>query len=78
MAADRQIPAQRVYDLPDFVFFSHGKHALAKIECQSCHGDVMARDTVEVEYPLKMKWCLDCHKQRRAVIACNACHELGQ
>jgi len=74
----RKIPSRRVYELPDFVFFNHGTHATAKIECLSCHGDVMSRDTVQAEHPMKMKWCVDCHKLHKAAIACNTCHELGQ
>jgi hypothetical protein len=27
---------------------------------------------------LKMKWCVDCHKQSKAGVSCNTCHELGQ
>jgi hypothetical protein len=27
---------------------------------------------------LKMKWCIDCHKQSKAAVRCNTCHELGQ
>ncbi|MDQ6666177.1 MAG: cytochrome c family protein [Acidobacteriota bacterium] len=76
--ASREIPSQRVYELPDFVFFSHATHANAEVECQSCHGEVMKSDTVQAAHPMKMKWCVDCHKQNKAVVACNACHELGQ
>jgi hypothetical protein len=25
-----------------------------------------------------MKWCVDCHKQSKAAVRCNTCHELGQ
>jgi hypothetical protein len=27
---------------------------------------------------LKMKWCVDCHKENKAAVRCNTCHELGQ
>lgn len=76
--AEREIPSQRVYELPDFAFFSHGKHATAKVECRTCHGDVMKQDVIQAEHPVKMKWCVDCHKQRKAAVTCNTCHELGQ
>ena len=76
--AERTIPSRLVYELPEFVFFSHGKHAVARIECKSCHGNVILRDTVEAEQPVRMKWCVDCHKQNKASAACNTCHELGQ
>jgi hypothetical protein len=76
--AERKIPLQIVHELPDFVFFSHGKHTAAKIECGSCHGNVAGQDVVAVQQPLKMKWCVDCHKQNKAAVRCNSCHELGQ
>jgi hypothetical protein len=27
---------------------------------------------------MKMKWCVDCHKQNKAAVTCTTCHELGQ
>jgi hypothetical protein len=76
--AERKIPLGILHELPGFVFFSHGKHAAAKVGCSRCHGNVAAQQTVAVQQPLKMKWCVDCHKQSKAPVACNACHELGQ
>ncbi len=75
---ERQFPSQRVYTLPDFVFFNHGNHASAKVECVSCHGNVMQQEKVEIAQAMKMKWCVDCHKQRKATVTCTTCHELGQ
>jgi len=34
------IPWKRVNQQPDFVFFSHQPHALAGVNCETCHGDV--------------------------------------
>lgn len=76
--SERMIPSQRLYSLPDFVFFAHGKHAAAKVECATCHGDVGRQDKLELAQALKMKWCVDCHRQNKAVTTCNTCHELGQ
>jgi len=76
--ADRKIPLQVVHELPGFVFFSHGKHTSAKIECSVCHGDVAAQEAVKLLQELKMKWCIDCHRQNKAAVRCNVCHELGQ
>ena len=76
--ADRKIPARRVYEAPDFVFFSHGRHVAAKVQCVRCHGDVAAQAIVTARQPLKMKWCVDCHKEAKAAVRCNTCHELGQ
>ncbi len=67
-----------IHELPEFVFFSHGTHMAAKVECVSCHGEVATQETVVLQQPLKMKWCVDCHQQRKAASKCNTCHELGQ
>lgn len=72
------LPSQRVYRLPDFVFFSHGRHATAKVECAACHGDVKAQAKITVHRSTKMAACVDCHKEEKATVVCNACHELGQ
>jgi hypothetical protein len=76
--APRAIPEQRVYELRDFVIFSHGRHAEAKLNCASCHGEVNAMDKVEVVRSTKMASCMDCHREHRATLECNVCHELGQ
>ena len=76
--AERNIPSVRVYETPEFVFFSHGKHAAAKLECKSCHGDVMLQQAVQLQQPVAMKWCVDCHKVNKASTGCKTCHELGQ
>jgi len=71
-------PAQQVYTVEDFVFFSHARHRKAGIDCASCHGAVPERDVVKKEVPTTMKYCVDCHKARQASRDCNTCHELGQ
>lgn len=72
-------PFQAEYDnLPDYVIFSHGRHAQAKIECAACHGDVTRQDQPGPSSALNMKACVDCHKAHNAKVACNLCHELGQ
>ena len=76
--ADRKIPSKRIYRLPDFAIFSHFKHTAAKPQCTQCHGDVTATNQIVLAQPLKMAFCVDCHKANKAVLTCNACHELGQ
>jgi len=71
-------PAQQVYTLEDFVFFSHALHRKAGIDCRECHGAVTEHDTVTLEMPVTMKACVACHKARHASSTCNTCHELGQ
>lgn len=73
--AEQAIPSQRIYKLPDFVFFSHARH---KADCAACHGDVKAQAKMEPHRSTKMAACVDCHKEHNATVVCNACHELGQ
>jgi formate-dependent nitrite reductase cytochrome c552 subunit len=77
-AEKKSIPWVRVYRLPDFVFFSHGVHAKASVECTSCHGPVAQRDVLQKEVSTSMRGCVDCHRSRKATIDCSRCHELGQ
>ncbi len=76
--AERSIPMTRVYEVPDFVFFSHAKHLGAKLQCDSCHGNVALQASVHAQQPVRMKWCVDCHKSSKAKVGCTTCHELGQ
>ena len=62
---NKPVPWARVYKLPDFVFFSHQKHADAKVECETCHGSVRTRDILWQEKDISMNACVDCHKARR-------------
>ena len=74
----KPIPWTRIYKVRDYVFFSHAKHAAAKIECAACHGPVERRAVLSREVNLNMKFCVDCHRARGASIDCNHCHELNQ
>jgi hypothetical protein len=71
-------PDAPVYVLPDFVFFSHARHAAAKIVCDACHGNVWQQETIQPVLAMKMKACVDCHRSHAAATACNKCHELSQ
>jgi hypothetical protein len=71
-------PAQQVYTVEDFIYFSHARHVKAGTECKECHGAVNEHDTVTLEIPVTMKACVACHKVRQAPLTCNTCHELGQ
>jgi formate-dependent nitrite reductase cytochrome c552 subunit len=72
------IPWVRLYRVPDFVFFSHGSHSKAKVDCVSCHGPVSSRDVLAQEVSTDMKTCVNCHKERHASTSCVLCHQLGQ
>lgn len=62
--------------LADFVFFSHSRHA--QLDCEACHSGAAHQESGRIAAPLTMQACMDCHKQKRATLLCNACHELGQ
>ncbi|NLT66539.1 MAG: cytochrome c3 family protein [Acidobacteria bacterium] len=53
---------QRVYRLPDFVFFNHSIHINKGIGCSTCHGRVDQMPLVYQFTALRMDWCLDCHR----------------
>jgi Class III cytochrome C family. len=72
------VPEKPLYQLPDFVIFSHARHGAGKISCDTCHGNVWAQDSLKLELNMKMKPCIDCHKKYRATVNCTACHELNQ
>jgi len=77
MKNDTVFQGAQVYVVKDYVIFSHARHR--KVECRSCHGAVMERDTITTqEVPITMKGCVDCHKTRRVSSDCHTCHELGQ
>lgn len=73
----KPIPWARVYRIQDFVFFSHKRHADAKVACAACHGQVCQRDVLKQETKFSMKFCVDCHKTEKATVKCDACHTLS-
>lgn len=68
----------RVHRLPDFVYFDHGSHTRAGVDCAQCHGRVEHMARVFQAAPLTMKFCLDCHRGHDRSITrlttCTACH----
>ena len=52
----------RVHQLPDYAYFAHSPHVAAGVGCASCHGRVDKMVVVEMDQPLSMGWCLDCHR----------------
>jgi len=52
----------RVHNIPDHAYFDHSVHLSAGVGCVSCHGRVDRAEVVQVEEPLSMGWCLDCHR----------------
>ena len=68
----------RVYQVPDFVFFSHKNHVKAGETCETCHGPVATREVLAKEVSTNMTACMNCHAQKGATTECFFCHELGQ
>ena len=72
----RPVPWVRVYQIPDYVFFSHQVHLSRDgVSCETCHGPVAQRDVVTKEKGVDMASCMFCHDQYRVPIACNGCHD---
>jgi hypothetical protein len=58
----RPVAWQRVYTLPDFVYFDHGAHVAKGVACQECHGRVDQMPLTWRAQPMQMQWCLSCHR----------------
>jgi len=60
----RGVPLQwnRVYTLPDYVYFDHSIHLAKGVGCTECHGDVAKMPLLHKAHSLYMGWCLDCHR----------------
>ncbi len=81
-AWERGVPLrwQKMFDQPDFVYFSHRPHIQADVQCETCHGDVGNMDMPKPGYYVNMGFCLDCHrKQAPEKVAkltdCATCHK---
>lgn len=61
-AQDKPLRWNRVYNLPKFVYFKHNIHVSAGVGCAECHGRVDRMPLTYLATSLKMKWCLDCHR----------------
>jgi len=44
---------------------------------QAIFGNLSQQQTIQLAQPLKMKWCVDCHKQQNAAVIYTVCHALG-
>jgi hypothetical protein len=72
---DRDMNWARVYQIPEFVRFSHRAHLEKGAACADCHGQVAQRDQLFRETNLSMSGCMDCHRLKKASIDCVYCHE---
>lgn len=56
----------RVHNLPDFAYFNHSQHVnVAKVSCQTCHGEVQTMEVLKQEKPMNMGWCIECHRDNK-------------
>jgi hypothetical protein len=73
--AGKEIPWQRMYELPSFVVFPHWIHIQSGLDCSICHGLTGLKERpvrmVDRNY---MEWCINCHEKRGADIDCYTCH----
>ena len=60
----------RVYQVPDFVFFSHVNHTKAGETCSTCHGAIQERDVLAREVSTGMIACMNCHAKRQVSNKC--------
>lgn len=72
------VPWNRIYRVPDFVWFSHASHVEdAGVECETCHGPVAQREVLFQEKPTTMAACMECHARNNAPNDCDLCHDPG-
>lgn len=62
LAEGMPIHWNRVYRLPDYVYFDHHVHIANGVGCTTCHGQVDTMPLVRQAVPLRMAWCLECHR----------------
>jgi len=62
MRTGKPIQWNRVYDLPDFVFFNHSVHVKKGVACVTCHGRVDQMPILVRNESLDMQWCIGCHR----------------
>ena len=62
LAQQRPLRWQRVYTLPDYVYFDHSIHIAKGVGCTDCHGPIGDMPLTRKASDLTMGWCLDCHR----------------
>jgi hypothetical protein len=58
---NRPLEWQKVYVLPDYVYFNHSIHVAKGVGCSTCHGAVDRMPLTTKVMPFYMKECLECH-----------------
>ena len=72
---EEQIPWVRLYQVPQYTYFTHKWHVRADLSCDECHGDIGNSVRAVRHINIEMAWCLDCHEQRQAPVDCLTCHK---
>ncbi len=70
----RPVAWNKVYYLPDFVYFNHSMHIHRRIDCSQCHGNMPLMDRVVKQQDFIMGFCIECHRKTKATIDCFTCH----
>jgi cytochrome c553 len=66
----------RVYNLPDHVFFSHVQHVkVGQLQCAECHGAVEEMHIIQQFNDLSMGWCVNCHRDTEVQFIDNAFYQ---
>lgn len=74
VTSGEEIKWVRVYQVPNFVFFSHRSHIAANT-CEDCHGPVAQRVQLAREKDLSMGSCMNCHREKKVSNDCTFCHD---
>lgn len=62
LASDTPLRWNRVYTLPDYVYFDHSIHIAKGVGCTECHGPIGDMPLTWKATDLYMSWCLECHR----------------
>jgi len=62
LAEHKPLQWNRVYTLPDYVYFDHSIHIAKGVGCTECHGPIGGMPMTWKASSLYMSWCLDCHR----------------
>lgn len=74
--ANKPVLWNRVFMLPEFVYFDHSMHIHRRIDCSVCHGNVPAMDRIVLPsiQNLQMGFCVGCHRKSKVSYDCFLCH----
>ena len=76
VAAGKEPSWNRVYQVEEFVYFSHQAHHVeAGVACAECHGPTEQREVLFQERSVGMYACMQCHEKYDAPNDCELCHD---